>query len=55
MMPEKKRIYKKKKDLHFFLGTIKQYHYFSHNPFIIIGAFYPPMPPLEQQMALFDS
>jgi hypothetical protein len=31
----------KKKDLHFFLGTTKQHHYISVNPFIIIGAFYP--------------
>jgi hypothetical protein len=31
-----------KKDLYFFLGTTKQFHYIGRNPFIIIGAFYPP-------------
>lgn len=30
-----------KKDLHFFLGTTKEHHYVSKNPFIIIGVFYP--------------
>lgn len=30
-----------KKDLHFFLGTTKQHHFRSKNPFIIIGVFYP--------------
>ena len=43
-----------KKDLHFFLGTTKQFHNVAPNPFIIIGVFYPPMPPQEQQMNLFD-
>ena len=41
-----------KKDLYFFLGTTKQYHYVSPNPFIIIGIFYPPMP--SPQISLFD-
>ncbi|MCL2153300.1 MAG: hypothetical protein FWH57_10160 [Oscillospiraceae bacterium] len=43
-----------KKDLHFFLGTTKQFHNVAPNPFIIIGAFYPPMPSAEQQVSLFD-
>ncbi len=30
-----------KKDLHFFLGTTKEHHFRSRNPFIIIGVFYP--------------
>lgn len=34
------------KDLYFFLGTTKQFHNVSPNPFIIIGVYYPPpMPP----------
>jgi hypothetical protein len=32
-----------KKDLYFFLGTTKQHHMVSPNPFIIIGVFYPPL------------
>ncbi|MCL2813335.1 MAG: hypothetical protein FWD23_01915 [Oscillospiraceae bacterium] len=43
-----------KKDLHFFLGTTKQFHNVAPNPFIIIGVFYPPMPTQEQQMNLLD-
>lgn len=31
----------KNKDLHFFLGTTKQWHKRSKNPFVIIGVFYP--------------
>lgn len=31
----------KKCDLHFFLGTTKQFHNVAPNPFIIIGTFYP--------------
>lgn len=42
------------RDLHFFLGTTKQFHNVAPNPFIIIGAFYPPMPLPNQQMSLFD-
>jgi hypothetical protein len=30
-----------KKDLHFFLGTTKEHHNVSKNPFIIIGTFHP--------------
>jgi len=43
-----------KKDLHFYLGTTKQFHNIAPNPFIIIGAFYPPTPQQEQQMSLLD-
>jgi len=43
-----------KRDLHFFLGTTKQFHNVAPNPFIIVGAFYPPMPLPNQQMSLFD-
>jgi hypothetical protein len=42
------------RDLHFFLGTTKQFHNVAPNPFIIIGAFYPPMPLPNQQMSFFD-
>jgi hypothetical protein len=31
-----------KKDLYFFLGTTKQHHNTSKNPFLIIGTFHPP-------------
>lgn len=41
------------KDLHFFLGTTKQFHYRSLNPFIIIGVFYPPLPVTDDQLSLF--
>lgn len=43
-----------KKDLHFFLGTTKKYHNFALNPFIIIGAFYPPMPSPNLQISISD-
>ena len=43
-----------KRDLHFFLGTTKQYHNLAPNPFIIIGTFYPPTPDRNPQMSLFD-
>jgi hypothetical protein len=33
-----------KRDIHFFLGTTKQFHNVAPNPFIIIGVFYPPIP-----------
>ena len=39
------------RDLYFFMGTTKQHHNLAKNPFIIIGAFYPPMqttPPYKQ-------
>lgn len=38
------------KDIHFFLGTTKEYHYPSKNPFMIIGVFYPPK---DEQGKLF--
>lgn len=40
----------KTKDLYFFLGTTQRNHYVSHNPFMIIGAFYPKV---ELQMKMF--
>lgn len=43
-----------KKDLHFFLGTTKKFHNVAPNPFIIIGAFYPPHQSPYQQTSLFD-
>lgn len=42
------------RDLHFFLGTTKQYHNVAPNPFIIIGAFCPPKPSPNQQLRLFE-
>jgi len=42
-----------KKDLHFFLGTTKQFHNVSPNPFIIIGIFYPPFDSRCKQLKLF--
>lgn len=42
------------RDLYFFLGTTKQFHNVAPNPFIIIGAFYPPNLPETQQCSLFD-
>jgi hypothetical protein len=32
-----------KKDLYFFLGTLRQYHGWARNPFVIVGVFYPPL------------
>jgi hypothetical protein len=32
-------------DIHFFLGTTKQYHGWATNPFVIIGVFWPPHNP----------
>jgi hypothetical protein len=43
-----------KRDLCFFLGTTKQFHNVSPNPFIIIGVYYPPMLPENNQMSIFD-
>ncbi len=40
----------KTKDLYLFLGTSQIHHYVSHNPFMIIGTFYPK---IEKQMKLF--
>jgi hypothetical protein len=39
-------------DLYFFLGTTLQWHLVAPNPFIIIGAFYPPKLPPEKQLEL---
>jgi len=39
-----------KLDIHFFLGTTKQFHGWAKNPFVIIGVFYPPHQP---QQSLF--
>jgi hypothetical protein len=38
-----------KKDIHLFLGTTKQYHNVSPNPFVIVGVFYPPKIKSEPQ------
>lgn len=40
------------RDLRFFMGTTKVFHNVSHNPFIIIGTFYPPKVD-TQQLSLF--
>ena len=42
------------RDLYFFMGTTKEHHKVSKNPFIIIGVFYPPMPSPYPQTNLFD-
>ena len=42
----------KKCDLHFFMGTTRLFHKVAPNPFIIIGAFYPPKVD-AQQLDLF--
>lgn len=39
-------------DLHFFMGTTKQFHNIAPNPYIIIGTFYPPKID-KQQLRLF--
>ncbi len=39
-----------KKDLYLFLGTLRQYHGWAKNPFVIVGVFYPPF---KQQEDLF--
>ncbi len=41
-----------KKDLYLFVGTTKQYHNISPDPFMIIGVFYPPKQD-AQQLRLF--
>jgi hypothetical protein len=41
-----------KLDIYLFLGTIKQYHGWAKNPFVIIGVFYPPYPPYNPQLML---
>jgi hypothetical protein len=40
----------KERDLYFFMGTTKLHHFVAPNPFIIIGAFYPPK---QDQLSLF--
>lgn len=42
-----------KKDIYLFVGTTKQYHNVSPNPFVIIGIFYPPKKKASQQLSLF--
>jgi len=41
-----------KTDLHFFMGTMQQYHGFSPNPWVIVGVLPMPLPPREEQMDL---
>lgn len=43
-----------KTDLHFFLGTMKEFHGYSPNPWVIIGVLPMPFPPPEEQMEFFD-
>lgn len=43
-----------KTDLHFFLGTMQQFHGYSPNPWVIIGVLPMPYPPPEEQMEFFD-
>ncbi|MBP1644809.1 MAG: hypothetical protein H6Q16_384 [Bacteroidetes bacterium] len=40
-------------DLHFFLGTTQKFHNVGHNPFIIIGLFYPQKED-KSQLSLFE-
>ena len=42
-----------KTDLHFFLGTMKEFHGFSPNPWVIIGVLPIPHPPAVEQLELF--
>lgn len=42
------------RDLYFFLGATKKFHKITPNPFIIVGAFYPPMPSPHRQISIFD-
>lgn len=39
-------------DVHFFLGTMQQFHGFSPNPWVIVGVLPLPHPPAIQQMDL---
>ena len=41
-----------KSDLHFFLGTMKEFHGFSPNPWVIIGVLPIPHPPAADQLEL---
>ena len=40
----------REKDLHLFLGTTREWHGRGKNPFVVIGAFYPP---IQNQPELF--
>ncbi len=45
-----------KNDIYLFVGTTKQYHNISPNPFVIIGVFYPPKTANDEgkeQLSLF--
>lgn len=44
------------KELYFFLGTTKEFHFVAPNPFVIIGTFHPGHlpPPQAEQLSLFD-
>lgn len=42
------------RDIHFFLGTTKQFHNVGKNPFLIVGIFAPPIQSPEQQMSFSD-
>lgn len=39
-------------DLHFFLGTMQQFHGYSPNPWVIVGVLPMPHPPAIEQMDL---
>lgn len=41
-----------KTDLHFFLGTMKEFHGYSPNPWVIIGVLPLPHPPPHEQLDL---
>ena len=41
----------KTKDVHLFLGTSQRYHLIGHNPFMIIGTFYPKFPTAKKEEA----
>ena len=41
------------RDIYFYLGTTLEHHNTSRNPFIVIGVFYPPMPPEHEQLSMF--
>ncbi|MBF0521069.1 MAG: hypothetical protein HQK92_15270 [Nitrospirae bacterium] len=40
----------KTKDLYFYLGTTKEFHFKGRNPFIIIGTFHPPKIELQDRL-----
>lgn len=43
-----------KTDLHFFLGTMKEFHGYSPNPWVIIGVLPLPHAPPQEQMEFFE-